>query len=534
MSHLETLRTRWRDASLKTSFMIYMLGFLLLALVLSISTAGVFNALQGSARAAAYEVSGLYLYDVDSNALVPARGVDIDEDGSTVFVQTVRGDATTLPLANLSKLAEITDASDYQYAAGFSYLDGSTDGESDTFNTETLNQAEFTAAELPAYDALARERFGLWLTAHPDSPYISFFAGENPGMGSNADDSEVVGLLTSAIGYYLYTPPSEEAKALSTLFGLLAIFMFPLWFGICIFAAARRFFRKRLEPGFKVLDRAAANIAEQNLDFSVSYDRADELGHLATSFEAMRASLAESQRALWRTAEERKRLNAAFAHDLRTPLTILKGKIELLDTHVQSGDIPAERLTASIASLAAQVERLERYVQAMSGLQKLEDRIIMAHATEFDDVADTIEDIGAGLAACADRAFALSISALCDRERPTLYLDHAIVDEVVENLLSNAMRYASSQVCARIDVENGMFVLAVEDDGPGFTPAALEQGCAPFFSEAPSAEHFGLGLNIASLMCEKHGGSLALQNRETGGARAVAQFSLDLCGGVVE
>ncbi|MFR3092318.1 MAG: hypothetical protein ACLTMP_11835 [Eggerthella lenta] len=45
----------------------------------------------------------------------------------------------------------------------------------------------------------------------------------------------------------------------------------------------------------------------------------------------------------------------------------------------------------------------------------------------------------------------------------------------------------------------------------------------------PSAEHFGLGLNIASLMCEKHGGGVTLENRETGGARVVARFSLDFC-----
>ena len=87
--------------------------------------------------------------------------------------------------------------------------------------------------------------------------------------------------------------------------------MFPLWFGACIFAAARRFYRKRLSPALATLDHAAANIAAQNLDFSVAYDRNDEMGRLARSFETMRSSLAASQKALWRTAEERKRLNAA-------------------------------------------------------------------------------------------------------------------------------------------------------------------------------------------------------------------------------
>lgn len=533
-SRLDSLRERWRNASLKTSFMVYMLGFLLLALVMSTVTAGVFSALQHAATEDAYEVSGLYLFDAQDEMLVPARAVEIDENGSSVFVQTVRGDVTEMPLADLSSLVEITDASDYQYAPGTTYLYGSASDEEGSFSIETPGTSdlpelpenvELTPDELPAYDALARERFDAWLAANPDSPYASFFSGGD-------QDSDTVGLLTSAVGYYLNTPPSDEAQALSAAFGMLTFLMFPLWFGLCIFAAARRFFGQRLEPGFAVLDGAAKNIAEQNLEFSVSYDRDDELGHLATSFEAMRASLAESQRALWRTAEERKRLNAAFAHDLRTPLTILKGKIELLEGRVQAGDVPADRLAASVASLAAQVERLERYVQAMSGLQKLEDRAVVAHMVAFDDVAGMVNDAGTGLAACADRTFALSVSPRCDRERPRLCVDQAIVGEVADNLLNNAMRYASSQVDARIDVQDGALVLIVEDDGPGFTPTALERGCAPFFSEVPSAEHFGLGLNIASLMCEKHGGSLALQNRETGGARVVARFSLDLCADV--
>ena len=114
----------------------------------------------------------------------------------------------------------------------------------------------------------------------------------------------------------------------------------------------------RLAPGLAVLDNATEKIAKQDLDFTVARGRDDELGRLAQSFETMRASLAESQKALWRTAEERKRLNAAFAHDLRTPLTKLKGKIELLDTRIKAGTASPEQLEASTASLSAQVERL--------------------------------------------------------------------------------------------------------------------------------------------------------------------------------
>ena len=517
---LDALRARWHHASLKTSFMVYMLGFLLLALVMSTVTAGMFSGLQHRVIADAYEISGLYLYDAHNRTLVPARAVDIDENGSSVFVQTVRGEMTEMPLTDLSSLVEITDASDYQYSPGTAYLYGSANDDALSVETpEAPDQTELTPAELPAYDAKARDRFDAWLAANPDSPYTSFFDGDS-------QDGNTVGLLTSAVGYYVNTPPSEEAQALSSALELLTFLMFPLWFGLCIFAAARRFFGKRLQPGFDVLDRAASNIAEQNLEFSVSYDRDDELGHLASSFEAMRASLAESQRALWRTAEERKRLNAAFAHDLRTPLTILKGKVELLEAHLQAGDATPGQLASSAASLAAQVERLERYVAAMSGLQKLEDRTVRPAAQPFDAVAGAMDDIGRSLCA-PNRAFALSVSARCNAERPELAVDRSLVEEVAENLVGNAARFAAARVEARMDVRDGFLVLTVEDDGPGFSPAALEQGCAPFFSESPSKDHFGLGLNIAALLCDKHGGSLTLGNRAEGGARTTARFALN-------
>ena len=516
----DALRARWHHASLKTSFMVYMLGFLLLALVMSTVTAGMFSGLQHRVIADAYEISGLYLYDAHNRTLVPARAVDIDENGSSVFVQTVRGEMTEMPLTDLSSLVEITDASDYQYSPGTAYLYGSANDDALSVETpEAPDQAKLTPAELPAYDAKARDRFDAWLAANPDSPYTSFFDGDS-------QDGNTVGLLTSAVGYYVNTPPSEEAQALSSALELLTFLMFPLWFGLCIFAAARRFFGKRLQPGFDVLDRAASNIAEQNLEFSVSYDRDDELGHLASSFEAMRASLAESQRALWRTAEERKRLNAAFAHDLRTPLTILKGKVELLEAHLQAGDATPGQLASSAASLAAQVERLERYVTAMSGLQKLEDRTVRPAAQPFDAVAGAVDDIGRSLCA-PNRAFALSVSAQCNAERPELAVDRSLVEEVAENLVGNAARFAAAHVEARMDVRDGFLVLTVEDDGPGFSPAALEQGCAPFFSESPSKDHFGLGLNIAALLCDKHGGSLTLGNRAEGGARTTARFALN-------
>ena len=527
------LRERWHNASLKTSFMVYMLGFLVAALGLSTVTASMFAALQSEVTADAYEISGLYLYDAEANALVPARSFTIDAAGNELFVQ--RAEDARPPIS----LDEAPRSLTIEGSHAYPYVYETTVDENGEITLEELiassdelsgyeDESGISVQDVAAYDARARQLFDEWSAENPGNPYSSFFDKEAAidATSSDADATRFGDLLVSPVGYYAHTIPSDEARVLSTLFGLLTFFMFPLWFGVCIFAAARRFYRMRLAPGLSTLDAAASKIADQDLDFSVAYDRDDELGRLAASFETMRASLAASQRALWRTAEERKRLNAAFAHDLRTPLTILKGKVELLEAHLQAGDATPGQLASSAASLAAQVERLERYVAAMSGLQKLEDRTVRPAAQPFDAVAGAMDDIGRSLCA-PNRAFALSVSARCNAERPELAVDRSLVEEVAENLVGNAARFAAARVEARMDVRDGFLVLTVEDDGPGFSPAALEQGCAPFFSESPSKDHFGLGLNIAALLCDKHGGSLTLGNRAEGGARTTARFALN-------
>lgn len=67
---------------------------------------------------------------------------------------------------------------------------------------------------------------------------------------------------------------------------------------------------------------------QNNRVFQKKVDKEDELGKLCASFEKMRQALQESNDEMWRQMEERNRLNAAFSHDLRTPLTVLKGQSE--------------------------------------------------------------------------------------------------------------------------------------------------------------------------------------------------------------
>lgn len=105
-------------------------------------------------------------------------------------------------------------------------------------------------------------------------------------------------------------------------------------------------------------------IQTHDLDFTLPTPSADELGQICAAFENMRLELLKTNQELWRQAEERKRLNAAFAHDLRNPITVLKGSLKLLRNGM------ADEQT--IDRLESYTLRMEQYVEAMSSIQRIE------------------------------------------------------------------------------------------------------------------------------------------------------------------
>ena len=134
--------------------------------------------------------------------------------------------------------------------------------------------------------------------------------------------------------------------------------------------------------------------------------------------------------------------------------------------------------------------------------------------------------------------------------------DAQAASRIAENLVGNATRHARSKVGVRCEWSGDALTLTVKDDGPGFSSEALEHACEPYWSEGrhrvlsdsearatddgvqrnPKRDepHFGLGLNICTVLCEKLGGSLDLDNAPSGGGVATATIpaplaSRDLC-----
>ena len=311
-------------------------------------------------------------------------------------------------------------------------------------------------------------------------------------------------------GAYIGTVPvpmSKEDERTIALLEKLPIVATPIYSAFCIIAAALLFYRNRLKKPLAELRTASEKIANNDLDFSIGYDNNDELGQLCASFEIMRTTLADNFSKMWRQVEERKALNAAFAHDLRTPLTVLKGYNEML----QASDNSQTRETA--ATMGKHISRMENYVSSMSNLRRMEDTQPDYKLIDLQPLVSSLYD--SAKIVCTKNGKEL----ILQNNIPILQLslDSAFISQVCNNLISNAVRYARTLVTISFALHDNGLLLSVSDDGNGLDKDSLQKAANPYFTgESSHSEHFGLGLYICKLLCEHHNGYLRIENTEVG------------------
>ena len=318
-------------------------------------------------------------------------------------------------------------------------------------------------------------------------------------------------------GAYIGTVPipmSKEDERTIALLEKLPIVATPIYSAFCIIAAALLFYRNRLKKPLAELRAASEKIANNDLAFSIDYDSNDELGQLCASFEIMRTILADNFSKMWRQVEERKALNAAFAHDLRTPLTVLKGYNEML----QASENPQTRETA--ATMGKHIIRMENYVSSMSNLRRMEDT---QPEYKFVDLQPFLYSLYDSVKiVCTKNGKELILQN--DIPVSKLSLDSAFVSQVGNNLISNAVRYARTAVTISFALRDNGLLLCVSDDGKGFGKNSLQKATSPYYTEESNhSEHFGLGLYICNLLCEHHNGYLKIENTGAG-AKVSAYF----------
>lgn len=290
------------------------------------------------------------------------------------------------------------------------------------------------------------------------------------------------------------------------------------YIAVGIGAAAAVYYRKKLREPITQLQNGVERIQEDNLDFHIEYDGDDELGRLCCSMEKMRRELRQKHKALWESLEQRKLLNASVSHDLRTPITVLKGYLDYLEKNIPQDKLTEDMLLDTVLSMQGAVNRLELYVESVRDIEKIENIEIEKRSENVKLLLNELRSNVRQLA--GNKEIIISNDITVDK----IQIDKGVFFRILENLLQNALRYAEKQVSINLSHKKDFLILTVKDDGKGFSAADLEKATTVFYSNDKEKQHFGIGLSVCKILCEKHGGLLYVGNQKEKGACVTAKL----------
>ena len=277
-----------------------------------------------------------------------------------------------------------------------------------------------------------------------------------------------------------------------------------------------------------VLKAAANSIADGNLEGEIHGDPRDEIGQLQNDFENMRLHLKEMTDSLLSREEMSRRVMTSISHDLKTPLTAIKGYAEGIRDGVARTPEMKDKYINIIISKANSMEQM---VEELAFLSKVENNALIYDfkmcplKPYLDDVCDEFgEDLKA-------KNMEFSYSFLADKS-VSVIMDAEQIHRVLENVVQNAAKYMDKSEGGRVSLtvteEPDRVWIRVDDNGPGIREEDLRHIFERFYrSDAARSTKkggSGLGLSIVKTIVEAHGGTVHAESTE--GAGTTLRFSI--------
>ena len=281
-----------------------------------------------------------------------------------------------------------------------------------------------------------------------------------------------------------------------------------------------RIFVNNINRPLQLLMDASRKIKEKDLDFEIDYHSDNELGKLCVAFSEMKDELKKSLSAQWKMEQERVEMVEALAHDLKAPLSIIRGYSEaLIDTNIDSG----EKLSKYLKIIKGNAEKCSNLVQQMQYTMDLERadvqlQLVPVKLSEFLEQKVHQYELQA-------KQKGISITLNVQGETKTsIFIDKDKLERILDNIVSNSIQYTPTG--GRIDIyvkaEKENIFYEICDSGSGFSKRDLEKAFDKFYrgDEARRSKdgHSGLGLFIVKQLLEQLEGSIELSNTESGGA----------------
>ena len=313
-----------------------------------------------------------------------------------------------------------------------------------------------------------------------------------------ADGGEVVGALRITF------PTATLNERVRNVWGQVALLCFVVLVAVTIVGLV---LARTVTKPVRALENATDRFAAGDFSARVRDDSGPpELRHLAARFNRMAAQTEQLIGA-------QQRFVADASHQLRTPLTALRLRVENLEASTDGADRTA------ITAIAAEIDRMSRLVDGLLLLAREDGSVQQTGTTDL--AAAVLERVDAW----TDAARVRDVTLVADvpDHAPTLVVPGA-VEQIIDNLVDNALRAAPTETTVHVRVVAGVNVveLHVVDAGPGLDRAASERAFDRFW-RAPNAPAggSGLGLAIVQKLVEASGGSVRLDAAEQGGVDAV-------------
>lgn len=312
-------------------------------------------------------------------------------------------------------------------------------------------------------------------------------------------------------------PNPQNLYLIATVAGLTAIVGVTAW-------RAGLVLGKKMWP----LTEVARAVGRQDFTQTVSTSNVVEIDRVLRAMEQMRDSLCTSLTRQQETERQSREQVAALAHDLKTPLTVVLGNLELLADDAAVGKLDTEQvqcLQAARDSALTISEFVNVIVQTTLGQSQGLDIRPIALGKWLEQLEHQAQNLSAtrGITLETSRCPVLTKLLATNTDKPQFKGDALALQRAVLNLVDNACEHSrGQQVRLKFSVSNeaAFLVICVEDDGVGFSALALQRGCERFFRDDASrgttrgAAHFGLGLAVAAEVVRAHGGTIQLSNLE--------------------
>ncbi|GAA3408938.1 HAMP domain-containing sensor histidine kinase [Paenibacillus hodogayensis] len=336
---------------------------------------------------------------------------------------------------------------------------------------------------------------------------LSLRTGERSYAVERMEGSYPDGSRTSV---YLLTDMSPFSALLPKVLPLAAgtlLLILVLTNGVLTFVVSRSF----IKPLY-ALKQAAERIKDGNLDHELKLPgRKDEFAELGGAFEEMRIRLKQSIGLQLQYEENRKELLSNISHDLKTPITAIKGCVEgVLDGIADS----AEKRDKYMRMIYRKATDMDRQIDELFLFSKLDLKRVPFHFEKLELVgylSEHVEELklqpGGG-----DRVVTLETEGL---ERVYVQGDREKLHRVIQNIVDNSMKYADKsprRLAFALAVSGGEAVVRVSDNGSGIEADALPHIFERFYRADPSRTDSGggsgLGLAIVKQIVEEHGGRI--------------------------